>query len=112
MKAAPAQPHRIMRVRWTKPTDSASARRWDEVFHLQQKDGTFRLMQNIPGNFQVAPSGEMLGAWFKRLGVTHVETYQDYHEEMPDGLHPIKKFVRWLTQQDGERLSRTARAKS
>jgi len=93
---------RIMRVRPVSPEDSSLVARWDEVFHLQQKDGTFRLMRNLPGNFQVAPSGEMIAAWFKRLGVTHVETYGDYHEDMPNGLHSVAEFTRWRSSFDEE----------
>ncbi len=95
---------RIMRVswRWDNPKKYLGA--LDELYHLQMPNGSYKYMKNVPGNGQYVPGVDEIILWYKKLGVTHVETTYGYHDEMPDGVYTLAKFSRWLRKTERESL--------
>ena len=69
---------------------------WIERYFLQDKMGRFRELKHIPGNGQYAPDVLEILTWFVRLGVTHVQVMEGWHETVPAKTYPLKIFAQHM----------------
>lgn len=77
----------------------------DEAYYLADARGRFRRIRRVPGNGQYVPGpGEVL-AWFRQLGVTHVDVSPGWHDTVKPGIRSLRAFARIY-----HRLSREAEA--
>lgn len=100
---------RRMRITWH---EGEPGYHWNEKYHLEQKDGSYRFMKKIPGNMQYCPGPEELADWFKSLGVTAVEVKYGTRLEdaaldpdgttFPDGVWPVDLWKDWAVAMNDE----------
>lgn len=69
---------------------------WIERYFLRDTLGRYRELKKIPGNHQYAPGENEILAWFRRLGVTHVEVAKGWHDTVPAKTYPLKTFARHM----------------
>lgn len=100
---------RRMRITWH---EGEPGYNWNEKYHLEQKNGSYRFMSKIPGNMQYCPGPEELSDWFERLGVTAVEvqygtTLEEAAEDptgctFPDGVWPVSLWKDWAVAMNND----------
>ncbi len=66
---------------------------WIERYFLCDKRGAWREQKRIPGNGQYAPGENEILAWFRKLGVTHVEVMPGWHETVPPKVYTLTAFA-------------------
>lgn len=69
---------------------------WIERYFLYDALGRRRELTKIPGNHQYAPGEDEILAWFRKLGVTHVEVAEGWHDTVPAKTYPLKTFARHM----------------
>jgi len=78
---------------------------WIERYFLFDARGRRRELKKIPGNHQYAPGEDEILAWFRQLGVTHVEVAEGRHDTVPAKIYTLKTFARHM-----RRVSKEAEA--
>jgi hypothetical protein len=78
---------------------------WIERYFLRDALGRYRELKKIPGNRQYAPGEDEILAWFRQLGVTHVEVAPEWHDTVPAKTYALKTFARHM-----RRVSKEAEA--
>ncbi len=84
---------KVLRIQSTSEEAGAS---WIERYFLKDRAGRYRELKNIPGNGQYAPGTAEILTWFKKLGVTHVEVMEGWHETVPAKTYTLKVFARHM----------------
>ncbi len=75
---------------------------WIERYYLYDTRGRRHELKRIPGNHQYAPGADEILAWFRKLGVTHVEVAPGWHDTVPPkvySLHTFTKHVRRVSKE-------------
>lgn len=105
-----------MRITWTEGEPGYG---WNEKYHLEQLNGSYRWMKKIPGNMQHAPGPDELVRWFESYGVTAVEVcYGNKLEDaandpsgttFPDGVWDLKFWRDWAVAMNDEEPAEVTR---
>lgn len=69
---------------------------WIERYYLYDARGRKRELRNIPGNHQYAPDEDEILAWFRSMGVTHVEVDPNWNTGVPPKVYTLRAFARHL----------------
>lgn len=85
---------RILRIQST--YDEPGTPSWIERYFLRDRRGRYRQRRDIPGNGQYAPGDGEILAWFRSMGVTHVEVAPNWHESVPAKTYAIATFARHM----------------
>lgn len=83
----------ILRIQSTSEEKAAS---WIERYYLRDIAGRYRERRDIPGNGQYAPGDDQILAWFRAMGVTHVEVAPGWHDSVPAATYTLRVFARHL----------------
>ena len=90
---------KVLRIQSTHDEPGAS---WIERYFLLDKRGVPHELRRIPGNGQYAPGNGEILAWFRSLGVTHVDVADGWHDSVPPKRYALATFSRHLRRVSAE----------
>lgn len=90
---------KILRIQSTHNEPAAT---WIERYFLKNRKGAYRELKGIPGNGQYAPGVDETLAWFRRLGVTHVEVAPGWSDTVTPKTYRLVAFARHIRRLERE----------